>query len=415
VTGPPRHEVAGLLSRPGELSFEARIGEGSHRVWLRGETPVVPNADAALAACLMPAMCHGGTLELPVRVSPRLLRNQREYQAVQRAWSRSWELGEEPLREVEVRAAARAPGEAPRGRVAAFFSGGVDSWATVLDNPEVTDLIFVHGLDLIAGAEHHRELAGEVEARLRGAASELGLPLHVVETNLREMSDPLLRWEAYNPSAMAAVALFFEPLFERVLIASDTDHETQPPLGTARLVDHLWSTERLEIADAGGHLNREQRLRAIADHPVVRETLRVCWQNPDGAYNCGRCRKCMLTMVPLEALGVRQHFPTFPPELDLGLFEGFEIAQPIALVLWEDVLATTRDAGRPDLEAPVRDLVVRGREALGLPASYRSRPSHAEAEPAAPDDAQAQLEALLGSRSWRLTAPLRRFGARRRR
>jgi hypothetical protein len=410
----PRHEVANLVSRPGELSFEARIDGGSQQVWLRSETPVIPTADPALAICLMPSMRTGGTLALPGRVSPRLLRNQGAYQTVQRTWSRGWRYGMGPLREVAVDAAHRAQADGPRGRVAAFFSGGVDSWAALLANPDVTDLIFIRGHDLIPGAAHHRELAGEVEVRLREAAARLRLPLHVVHTNARELSDPLIAWEPYHPSLMAAVALFFEPLFERMLFATDTDYETQPPLGTAQLVDHLWSTERLEIADWGGHLSREQRVRAIAGHPVVRETLRVCWENPDGAYNCGRCRKCLLTMIPLEALGVRELFPTFPAELDLGRFAGFELTQPIALVLWEDVLRTARDAGRPDLEAPVRDMVARGREALGLPPSYRSR-REGEPEAAAPDGAQAQLDALLGSRSWRLTAPLRRLGARRRR
>jgi hypothetical protein len=309
----PRHEIAELVRAPGKLSFEARIaGVERRRLWLRSSTPVTPPADAALAACLMPAMRNGGTLALGDRVSPRLLRSQREYQAVQRTWSLAWRYGEDPLREVVVTAPPRAPGEGPCGRVATFFSGGVDSWSTLLANPDVTDLIFIRGHDLLAGAEHQRNLAGEVERRLREAAAELGLPLHVVDTNLRELSDPLVRWEAYNPSVMAAVALFFEPLFERVLIASDTDHETQPPLGTARLVDHLWSTERLEIADDGGRFSREQRLQRIVDHPVVQRTLRVCWENPGGAYNCGRCRKCMLTMVPLEATGKRELIANLP-------------------------------------------------------------------------------------------------------
>jgi hypothetical protein len=369
----PRHEIADVIRAPGELSFEARIDGRSQRLWLRSETPVTPSADAALAACLMPAMCCGGTLEMADPVSPRLLRNQREYQAIQAAWSRYWLFGAEPLREVEVRAPARAPAAGALGRVAAFFSGGVDSWSTVLDNPDVTDLIFVRGLDLIPGAPHHLALADEVEQRLREAAAALGLPLHVVDTDLRELSDPLVRWEAYNPSAMAAVALFFEPLFERVLIAGDTDHETQIPLGTGRMVDHLWSTERLEIADDGGRFNREQRLRRIAAHPIVQRTLRVCWENPDGAYNCGRCRKCMLTMIPLEAIGVRERIATFPSELDLELLAGFDITQQIALVLWEDVLATTRETARPDLERPVEALVMRGRSTLGLLPSYRSR------------------------------------------
>ena len=370
----PRHEIAELARAPGELSFEARIAGGEpRRLWLRSRTSVSPPADTALAACLMPAMRSGGTLTLNDRVSPRLLRNQREYQAVQCSWSLAWRYGGKPLREVSVTAPPRMPPEGPRRRVATFFSGGVDSWSTLLANPDVTDLIFIRGHDLLSRAEHQRGLTDEVERRLHEAAAELDLPLHVVDTNLRELSDSLVPWEAYNPSLMAAVALFFEPLFERVLIASDTDHETQPALGTARLVDHLWSTERLEVSDDGGRYNREQRLQLIVGHPVVQRTLRVCWENPDGAYNCGRCRKCLLTMVSLEATGKRDLITTFPPELDLDLFAGFEFDQPIALVLWEDVLETTRAAGRTDLERAVEPMVERGRRALRLLPTYRSR------------------------------------------
>jgi hypothetical protein len=32
--------------------------------------------------------------------------------------------------------------------------------------------------------------------------------------------------------------------------------------------------------------------------------LRVCLGNFGGAYNCGRCRKCVRTAIPLTALGV---------------------------------------------------------------------------------------------------------------
>jgi hypothetical protein len=369
----PCHEIAELTRAPGELSFEAGVGADPLRLWIRTATAVTPPADAALAICLMPAMRSGGSLALGERVSPRLLRTQREFQAIQRAWSLAWDSGEEPLREVEVLAPPRAHESRQRGRVAAFFSGGVDSWATILNNPDVTDLIFVRGIDLVPKFAHQAGLADEVEARLRTAAAALGLPLHVVETNARELSDALVPWDAYCACPLAAVALFFEPLFGRVLIAGDTDHETQVPNGASRMVDQLWSTERLEIVDDGGRFSREQRLRQIVYHPVVQETLRVCWENRGGAYNCGRCRKCLLTMVSLEAIGARGRIATFPAELDLGLFADFEITQPISLVLWEDVLATTRAGARPDLERAVEPMVVRGRHNLGLPPSHRYR------------------------------------------
>jgi len=369
------HEVANLRAAPGELSFEARVGGRVQPVWLRTETPLTPNADAALAACLLPAMRDGGTLTMTDPVSPRMLRTQREFQAVQRAWSLDWKFGDPPLREVEVIAPTREPAADPaaNGRVAAFFSGGVDSWSTVLDNPDITDLIFVRGIDLLPRLAHQEGLADEVEARLREAAGALGLPLHVVETNLRELSDPLARWEAYYGCAVASVALFLAPLFERVLIAGDSDYEVQVKFGANWMVDQLWSTERLEIVDDGGRFSRIQRLGNIAGHPVVRQTLRVCWENPGGAYNCGRCRKCLMTMCGLEALGARQQIATFPPQLDLDTVAAVELTQPVLLTLWEDVLDAARAAGHPELERAVGATVARGRRLLGLPPSYRRR------------------------------------------
>jgi hypothetical protein len=377
----PRHQIANLKAAPGELSFEARIGGREQEVWIRTAAEFLPPAEAALAASLLPAMRDGGRLELEAPISPRLLRTQREYQAIQRAWSRDWWwFGDPPLRGFEVVAPVRrAPAPVRPGRVGAFFSGGVDSWSTVLENPDVTDLIFVRGIDILPRLEHQAGLADEVEARLRGVAAELELPLHVVETNLRELSDPLVRWEVFCACAVVAVAHFMAPLFERVLIAGDSDHEIQLPIGPGRMVDQLWSSEELEIVDDGGRFSRQERLARIADHPLVRRSLRVCWQNPDGAYNCGRCRKCLLTSISLEALGALPRIETFPPTLELERVDDFEVALPLALSLWEDVLDTTRAAGRPDLERPVERLVVRGRKALERRAGqrYRSKPGPA--------------------------------------
>lgn len=413
------HEVTDLSCSPGELSFRAQIGGLDQRVWLRtmdGET--ASGADPVLAACLMPAMSTGGSLVLPGELSPRLMRAQSEFQAVQRAWSLEWEFQEAPLEEVEVVAAVRPP-EPPRrpGRVAAFFSGGVDSWATLLDHAEITDLIFARGIDLLPGSAQHEKLAPLAEARAREVADSLGLTLHLVDTNLRQLSDPLLRWEAYFGCACMAVAHFLAPRFDRILIAGAMDHEVDEPMGAARLIDHLWSTEKLEIADACGRYSRVERTRRIADHPLVKRTLRVCWENRDGAYNCGRCRKCLMTMITLEALGARAGVETFPPELDLDDIAAIEIKQVVLLTLWEDVLDAVRAEGRADLEPAVEEAVERGKRELGLAPSYRRRhlpgppPLGSAPAPVAEDRAPTALAEVLESRSWRMTAPLRKAGA----
>jgi hypothetical protein len=284
-----------LRAEPGELSFTFAAGSEAHRICFRTETPVAPAADGVLATALMPAMSRGGDLRLETPISARILRNQREFQAIQRLWSSRWPSEPHPLQEIEVSAPSRlAEGPQEQGRVATFFSGGVDSWAATLDNPEVTDLIFVRGLDLVPGWPQHVELAGEVEARLREAALELGLPLHVVETDVRRFSDSLLRWESFCPSVQAAIALFFEPLFERVLIASDTSYGRQALVGASWQIDHLWSSEGLTVEDWGG---RCWRRRSGRDAPTSRRRS-PRWSRAAGARSAGRSTSCRRSSHP---------------------------------------------------------------------------------------------------------------------
>jgi hypothetical protein len=98
-------------------------------------------------------------------------------------------------------------------------------------------------------------------------------------------------------------------------------------------------------------------------------------------------------MIPLEAIGALEAVETFPA-LDLDPLEEYTISTPLQTVLWEDVLEATERAGRPDLSAPVAAVVESGRRTIG--------------------GAEQELREVLGSRSWRLTAPLRRLGRLRR-
>jgi hypothetical protein len=262
---------------------------------------------------------------------------------------------------------------------------------------------------------------------MREVADSLGLDFHVVDTNLRELTDPLARWEVYCGSALATVALFLGPRFERIMVAKEADYEVEAPLGVSRFVNNLWSTEQLEVAEDGGRYSRVERTARIASHSVVQRSLRVCWENPDGAYNCGRCMKCLLTMASLEVEGKRSLVETFPPELDHQGIAGVMIPRPLQLSFWEDVLDAVRAAARADLEPAVETAVDGGKRRLGLPRNYRRRnlPGPPPLRPSAPAtgprhvpievlnaEARETLRTVLDSRSWKLTAPLRRLGSR---
>jgi hypothetical protein len=358
----------------------------------------------------MPAMSEGGRLYVDGEISPRILRMQPDFQAIQSSWSRSWPLDRPPLREVAVEARARTVPEPRRGRVAVFFSGGVDSWATLLTEPEITDLIFVTGLDILPSIlPRHVGLPERVEPLLREIADELGKSLHVIETNIREFSDHLLDWHSFNNSVLCAIALYFESLFERVLIPTDTDHAGHVPAGASHMIDSLWSSEAVEIVDHGSRYTRFERTRLIADDPLVQRSLRVCWENRDGAYNCGHCPKCTLTMMALEALDMRERFTTFPPELDLSELEDFTPALEIQQVIWEDGLRGLREFGRDDLANLVQPAVERGARKFADPALIAAQEEAATAQEQAAAT-RAKLDEILGSTSWRAMAPLRRLG-----
>ena len=166
----------------GELRFVVEIGGDEHRVRFGVDPPIVPSADGALPAVLLPAMTCGERLRFEQPIDEALLRNLPDVQAIFRAWADAWPFFRGTPREIEVDATPALADRAPGRAVAAFFSGGVDSFSTVLSHPEITHLVFVHGADLAIGES---ELAGRVASRLEHAAELLGKSWIAVETDVR--------------------------------------------------------------------------------------------------------------------------------------------------------------------------------------------------------------------------------------
>jgi len=86
----------------------------------------------------------------------------------------------------------------------------------------------------------------------------------------------------------------------------------------------------------------------LASQPAAQAHLRVCLVNWDGSYNCGRCEKCLRTMVAMEALGVLDRFPTFPNQVELSQLRGVSLPLPSLRYTWETSLAMldARDGDR---------------------------------------------------------------------
>lgn len=254
--------------------------------------------------------------------------------------------------------AARAAGT----RSACFFSGGVDSFHTAL-RPRASrlhDLLLALGSFDTAGGDP-ASLA-RIEARMRRAADRLGKTLVPVTTNqmrTRRINAALALRSAH--SLLAALALALEHRFDRVLFSSWTDYGWLERDLDYSQVAQLLSTRGTRFENEGAALSRVDKIAAIADHDVVREVLRVCYESGH-ENNCMRCAKCLRTAVALEALGGLDRWPTFGGgRLTARQAGRTTIAALIERHYWKELPPFCRAHGREDLARAAERVLARAR------------------------------------------------------
>ena len=293
-----------------QLSASIRDGDIEYDVYFKTtDGPIGAGVEPFLAVALLPAMRLGRRLHVAGPVSPLLLISLPHLQ-------RRFTEPDPRLQMIDVVAEAANPAPPPLGRrTGAFFSGGVDSFFTLLErHHEISDLVFVSGFDIDQASRELHQVTLEMTQRV---AQGTGKRLVHVETNLRHFGDRYVDWaEHLHGPALAAVAHLLSPQIQRMLIPGEYLGGTRV-MGSRLDLDPLWSTERVQIVRQGGDVTRLQKLGRIGRHPVVRRCLRVCWENRDGRYNCSTCSKCLRSMAGLRAHGLLDEVETFELPLDL--------------------------------------------------------------------------------------------------
>jgi hypothetical protein len=273
---------------------------------------VSASADAFAAAMLVPAMFQREPLQIVPPISPRLLFNLPRLRDIFNAWH------PDALHRCAIEAVAGpAVIRPPVGRAATFFSGGADSFYTLLKHRRggelpapLTHIVFMRGiekpLDFARGVD-------EAQRGVEAIAAAVGVKCVAGESNIRSYFAPdwLLQ---YSGSALAAVALSLAGGFDSVCIPASHRYDVFAPIGTTPLTDERYSTEYLQIVHDGSELSRSGKIARIVEweEALVLKHLRVCVQNFGGPYNCGKCWKCVRTAVPLAYLGVFDRAAAFP-------------------------------------------------------------------------------------------------------
>ena len=279
-----------------------------HRTWFSCQQGLGSASDSLAALTLLPAMRAGSPLELPEPVSPRLLSALPRIQDIYHAWDR------DRFERVAVRAGKRREQKTPAPGVGCLFSGGLDSFYTLLKHrDEVRHLIFADGYDIPLQDTARRERAVSVA---RKVADELDKTLIEVHTDLQLFTrDVGLMWQLYHGAALAAVALFFQDRLGRVLIPASFSYADLFPWGSHPILDPLWSTEQTAIEHSGCEATRVEKAGYVSAYPVAMRNLRVCTSH-HADYNCGHCEKCLRTMMNLRAAGASNRCESLPEELD---------------------------------------------------------------------------------------------------
>ena len=354
------------------VSASIVLGDEEQRVRFTASEEVGKEADFLLPATMPLAMRTGGRLRLPGEMSPRLLSAAPKIQDFFRLWD------DEEFRRVPVDAGARdaANGADRASGVGCFFSGGVDSFYTLLKHrEEITHLIFVHGFDVFITEQTRREQGSQTA---REVARELGKSLIEVETNLRTLfsmaSDRLVHWDKYHGAVLASVALLFQHRFRKVLIPASFTYDQLFPWGTHPVLDPLWGTELTDFEHDGCEARRPEKVVYISKHESALKWLRVCHKSPDDRQNCGRCEKCLRTMINLRAAGALERCKTFPSDLNLEAVANMDLSKDVKRTFARQNLKALEGLGTdPEL---ARTLA----EALDKTSTSEARAEHSEKE-----------------------------------
>jgi hypothetical protein len=267
-----------------------------------------------------------------------------------------------PLKKIAFHAPSFARMAQPRARgVVSCFSGGVDSFTTLYahlgasaagEDFRLTHLFYAHGFDIPLGNPLYDEFAAE----FAGLAKDWNLGFIGLETNARKIVEPHVPWVNSHGACLTACALLLAGGARKFIIPSTNRHSLLfAPCGSNPVTDPMFGTESLDIIHHGSHLSRIQKIVAIADRGEARQHLRVCWKNVPGQRNCGRCVKCLKTMMPLAVAGVLDKFAVFPPlppwnEIDPKCFAPLDLSRYAPELSYADELREfARATGRHGL------------------------------------------------------------------
>ena len=276
---------------------------------------ICKNADSFMPALLLPCMAKGEDLEICPPISSKLFYSLMTLQDIYTKWFPNVFKRIDVITKQKYKSTHDAT-----SNVGAFFSLGVDSFYTLLKNMHnpnsgrgsITHLIFMNGLETPLVEECVVEKTKNLVIEV---AKKTNKEYIYGKTNIRNIFP--LDWDYhYHGAGLASVALSLSSGFNCVVIPSSRPYDDLTFAGSHPLLDPLWSIETTNIIHDGSEVDRAEKVfKFVGKDPLSLEYLRVCIANRGRSWNCGKCPKCIRTMISLQALGYLAKASTFPSHL----------------------------------------------------------------------------------------------------
>ncbi len=331
-----------ILSAATEISGKKRYNLSFH-IPIEHKNRLTTTCEPFVLATLFDAMKSKANINVHGTVSPSLLRNLEEFQAV---WVSCFP---EVYSQIEIKAEheLESTGGDSSNKAIMAFSGGLDSCFTAFrhkkklcgrQNCDVSTGVMVHGFDIPL---HDERTFNNVTIQARKILDSIGIELITISTNFREFDD---MWEQTHGAAVAACLTLFQNCFRCGLIAGTFPYINTyqyKEWGSNPLTDPFLSSDNFKIIHDGAMFNREQKLSCILDWPEAIENLRVCWEGDQLDSNCCKCEKCIRSILTFHALGIKPA-NCFEHDVTLRQIDTLHIPDFIELEYYKSILDTAR-------------------------------------------------------------------------
>jgi hypothetical protein len=300
-----------------------------------GMEPAEGDATAFMLLALPLAMYRGEDLQLDGLVSPLTLRQSERLQTIYAAWDRA------AIRS-RVRVAGELPSQKPASGHGCLFSRGVDSMYSAIDTSvsAETQLVFCDSLEPIQDAQTRAE-----EWRLvQEAAGLIGRGVMRISTNLRSPEAQLIDYQDLHGAGIAFMGHSLSGGFGEMVVPADQSYSIAGASGSNPLINPLFASDRLTFDYHGLEAGRPGKVARLAsERPDLLPYLKVCFMENTPA-NCGRCRKCLVTMIALQSAGALELASLFPDRIDLEVLRAVRIEEMTLRFFFAEALERLGDS-----------------------------------------------------------------------